>query len=81
LYGTGIILDGVNIYLSSHNMRGDDMATMKNKPVGFNIDSERERRIFEYAQQQTNFSKYIKELIEKEMLKKPGSTGIKFRVD
>jgi hypothetical protein len=81
LYWIGIFLDGGNIYLLSHDMRGDDMATMKNKPVGFNIDSERERRLFEYAQQQKNFSKYIKELIEREMIKKPESTGIKFRID
>jgi hypothetical protein len=47
------------------------MATMKNKPVSFNLDNPNDQRRFEHVQG-INFSGYVKSLIDRDM-RKPGS--------
>jgi hypothetical protein len=62
------------------------MATMKTKSVGFNIDSEEDREALEHANQQPNFSGYVKRLILAEKHRKPAvikttGQGVNIRID
>ncbi len=43
------------------------MATMKNKPVSFNIENTAERQLLEHANTKDNFSRYIKKLMREDM--------------
>lgn len=56
------------------------MATMKTKSVGFNIDCQEERKQFEYACMKSNFSRYVKDLIGRDMQKLKGVNGIKINL-
>lgn len=61
------------------------MATMKNKSVGFNIESEEDQEALEHANRQPNFSGYIKALILADKRKKPAvikttSEGVNIRI-
>lgn len=46
---------------------GDTVATMKNKPVSFNIENPTDRQLLEHANAQGNFSGYIKRLMRNEL--------------
>ena len=52
------------------------LATMKNKAVGFNLENEHDRKLFEYANTKGNFAGYIKHLIERDMREKIKSTNV-----
>ena len=43
------------------------MATMKNKPISFNIDNPHDKQLFNYVKDIRNFSAYAKSLIAKDM--------------
>lgn len=43
---------------------------MKNKSVGFNIESEEERQLMEYCERVSNFSKYVKTLLRMDMMRR-----------
>lgn len=58
-------------YLFSKATRGDnDMATMKSKTVGFNIDSAEERALLDHANKQKNFSEYVRQLMSQDIQRK-----------
>jgi len=44
------------------------MATMKTKSVGFNVDDEKERLLYEWAASQPNFSEYVRQLMRQDIL-------------
>jgi hypothetical protein len=74
--------------MATHDMIGGGIvATMKNKPVTFNLDSDKEKQLFEYVMGRPNFSGYVKELIEKEINRKKtevvrtASGGIQIRIE
>jgi hypothetical protein len=56
---------------------------MKNKPVSFNVENEKEKVLYEHAQMQENYSKYIKQLMAHDIQKarsiktSGGLTGIR----
>jgi hypothetical protein len=56
---------------------------MKNKPISFNLDNEKEKALYDHAQMQGNFSKYIKQLMAYDIQKAQsikasgGLTGIR----
>jgi hypothetical protein len=53
-------------------MRTPKPVDMKRKPVAFNIADEHQRQLYEHATKGTNFSAYIKSLIQRDMeTKKP----------
>lgn len=43
------------------------MATMRNKPVSFNMDNEEDRKQYEHIKDIKNFSGFMKSLIDKEI--------------
>jgi hypothetical protein len=62
------------------------MATIRTKSVSFNIDSEEELKLLEYANNKKNFSGYVKELIAADQRKKPAvikttGGGVNIRID
>jgi hypothetical protein len=50
---------------------GKGMATMKNKPVSFNLDNKEDQKLLEHVKGIKNFSGYVKSLIGQELIKKP----------
>lgn len=40
---------------------------IKRKPVAFNINDPHQRKLYDYSLQYTNFSAYIKSLIQRDM--------------
>jgi len=42
---------------------------MKSKGVAFNLDDPHQKKLYEWACQQTNFSNYVKRLIDYDMQK------------
>lgn len=43
------------------------MATMKNKPISFNIENPRDKQLFDHVKDIKNFSAYAKSLIAQDM--------------
>lgn len=48
------------------------MATMKNKPVSFNLDNQTEKHLYKQMQQIKNFSGYVKMLIADDLKRQLG---------
>jgi hypothetical protein len=49
---------------------GNEVATMRNKPVSFNMENEDEKQLFEYVNRISNFSGYVKKLMWNDMNRK-----------
>lgn len=45
----------------------EDKKNIKNRSVSFNLDDPDQKRMFEYANERTNFSAYVKRLIQRDM--------------
>jgi hypothetical protein len=43
------------------------LAIMKNKPVSFNIENQMDKALLDYANTKSNFSGYIKKLMQEDM--------------
>lgn len=46
---------------------------IKNRSVSFNLDDPDQKKMFEYANERTNFSAYVKRLIQRDM---EGGVGV-----
>lgn len=62
------------------------MATMKNKPVSFNMENPIDQQLLEHVKELKNFSGYVKTLIVQDLRRKPDvkrtpGGGIRFKVD
>jgi len=51
-------------------MGGNEMTTMKNKPVSFNLDNPGDKKLFEHVKDVKNFSGYAKSLIYADLKRK-----------
>lgn len=49
---------------------------MKRKPVAFNILDPDEKRLYEHANKRTNFSRYVKSLIQRDMEGLPAAPSV-----
>lgn len=53
--------------LDGKSMAKSNEKNIKNRSVSFNLDDPDQKRMFEYANERTNFSAYVKRLIQRDM--------------
>ncbi|WP_077621581.1 hypothetical protein [Sediminibacillus massiliensis] len=62
------------------------MATMKNRPVSFNLDNLVDEKRFNHVKDVDNFSGYVKKLIDRDMQKqssvhRTATGGVRIKID